>query len=145
VPIFVDTNVLVYARDSSEPDKQPLAHRWLESLWQRRSGRLSIQVLHEFYVTVTRKLEPGMPAAEARRDIQDLLRWGPLALDASLIESAWLLEDQHRIAFWDALIVAAARRSGCEHLLSEDLQDGQDFGGTRVLNPFLHQPAELDM
>ena len=145
MPIFVDTNVLVYARDSSEPTKQPLARQWLEALWPRRAGRLSVQVLQEFYVTVTRKLDPGLPAEEARSDVRDLFRWDPLAMDGRLIESAWLLQDQHSVSFWDALIVAAARRSECEFLLSEDLQDGHDFAGTQVVNPFLRPPGDLGL
>jgi len=143
VPIFVDTNVLVYARDSTEGSKQQLAGRWIDWLWRRRSGRLSVQVLHEYYVTVTRNLQPGLPADEARRDVGDLLRWNPLALDERLLESAWALEDQHGLSFWDALIVAAAARSGCAHLLTEDLADGRHLGGVEVVNPFLHQPQEI--
>jgi predicted nucleic acid-binding protein len=143
VPVFVDSNVLVYARDSSEADRQPRAQEWLDRLWRRGVGRLSVQVLHEFYVTVTQKLDPGLPSDEARQDVGDLLRWGPLAMDGRLIQSAWMLQDRYSVAFWDALIIAAARRSTCEYLLSEDLQDGQDFDGTRVVNPSRHRPDEL--
>ena len=71
--VFVDTNVLVYSRDSSEPTKQPVAEAWRRALWQSRAGRLSVQVLNEYYVTVTRKLTPGMPRDQAREEIEDLL------------------------------------------------------------------------
>lgn len=141
VRVFVDTNVLVYARDASERDKQPRAARWLEELWRTRSGRLSVQVLQEYYVTVTQKLEPGLDPADARADVRALTAWGPLPPDAMLLEDAWGLEDRHALSFWDALIVAAAARLGCGHLLSEDLQDGQSFDGVTVVNPFVH-PAE---
>lgn len=143
VPIFVDTNVLVYARDGSEADKQARAHEWLAALWRYRLGRVSMQVLHEFYVTVTRKLDPGLPTDEARRDVIDLMRWDPVVPDGQLLQGAWSLQDEHGLSFWDALIVAAARRGECEHLLTEDLQDGHDFGGTRVVNPFVHDPDEV--
>jgi predicted nucleic acid-binding protein len=80
---FVDTNVLVYARDASEVEKQARAQEWLEPLWRRRSGRTSFQVLSEFYVTVTQKLSPGMAPEEARRDVRNLLVWQPQPLDAA--------------------------------------------------------------
>ena len=78
MPVFVDTNVLVYARDASERDKQRRASAWMAHLWRTGSGRLSVQVLQEYYVTVTRKLQPGLPKKDARADVQDLLAWKPL-------------------------------------------------------------------
>lgn len=141
--VFVDTNVLVYARDASEPAKQPRARAWMEALWRSRTGRISVQVLEEYYVTVTSKLDPGLDPSEARSDVRSLSAWRPLPLDGDLVEGAWEIEDRRGFAFWDALIVAAARRSGCRHLLSEDLQDGQDLGGLEVVDPFLTAPAEL--
>lgn len=67
--VFVDTNILLYARDASETAKQPIAQRWLSSLWRQRRGRLSFQVLHEYYVNVTQELTPGLPVARARQDV----------------------------------------------------------------------------
>lgn len=93
MPIFVDSNVLVYARDASEGEKQARADAWLSSLWRRRSGRISVQILHEFYVTVTRKLDPGLLPEEARRDVRDLFRWRPVVLDEALSETAWSFQD----------------------------------------------------
>ncbi len=87
VRVFVDTNVLVYARDSSEPEKQPRAAQWLEKLWRARAGRLSLQVLQEYYVTVTQKLDPGLDLARARSDVRALAAWQPIVPDI------WLLED----------------------------------------------------
>ena len=138
--MFVDSNVLVYSRDASEPEKQPAARAWLRALWESRRGRVSVQVLEEFYVTVTRKLDPGLEAPEARSDVRALGAWDPLAIDHSLLDAAWDLEDRYGFSFWDALIVAAARRLGCGTLLTEDLQDGQDLDGVRVWSPFLHAP-----
>lgn len=142
MPHFVDTNVLVYFRDSSEPEKQQRAQEWIEHLVRTRAARTSLQVLNEFYVTVTRKLRPTIARGEARADVRDYLAWRPLQPGAALVEEAWEIEDRYSLSFWDALIVAAARKMGCEKLLTEDLQDGQDFGGTTVVNPFLHRPAE---
>ena len=133
---FVDTNILVYARDPGRPDKQALASRWMARLWEQRSGRLSIQVLQEYYVTVTAKLKPGLPAALAREDVRNLALWNPVGTDVRLLESAWSLTDRYGFSWWDAQIVAAARRSGCDILLTEDMQHGQDIEGLTIVNPF---------
>lgn len=143
--VFVDTNVLVYARDASEGGKHLRARHWVNELWRARAGRISMQVLHEYYVTITRKLSPGLPPSEARRDVRELILWRPVLLEDALAEAAWSIEDRYRLSFWDALVVAAARRAGCERLLTEDLQGGQDFEGTIVVDPFLHEPGELDL
>jgi predicted nucleic acid-binding protein len=140
--VFVDTNVLVYARDSSEGAKQRRAHEWLHALWVARAGRLSLQVLQEYYVTVTRKLKPGLDRATARTEIESLLAWDPVTVDAGVLELAFALEDAHRLSFWDSLVVAAARTAGCQLLLTEDLRDGTDFDGLEVVNPFRHAPAD---
>lgn len=139
--IFVDTNVLVYSRDASEPERQPQARAWLDHLWATGTGRTSTQVLNEFYVTVTRKLSPGMAAADARADVRDLSAWNPSVLDDDTIELAWRLEDDHQLSWWDALIVAAAIERGCDRLLSEDLQDGRRYESLLVIDPFRHTPG----
>lgn len=138
--VFVDTNVLVYSRDASEPEKQGAAAAWLAALWERRAGRLSYQVLQEFYVTVTAKLSPGMDRDAARRDVQALLAWKPLPTDGRLLLGAWHVQDRYRFPFWDALIAAAAQAAGCRYLLSEDFQAGLEMGELTVVNPFRTQP-----
>jgi len=143
-PIFVDTNVLVYRFDAAKPEKQRAAKAWLSRLWERRAGRLSYQVLREFYVTVTRKLTNSLDTDHARRAVRSLMTWNPVPSDDRLIESAWDLEDRYELSWWDALIVAAARRQSCSVLLSDDLQDGQDLGGVRVVDPFSTDSASLD-
>ncbi len=143
MPVFVDTNVLVYSRDSSEKRKQPQAHAWLTHLWTSHEGRLSFQVLEEYYATVTRKLRPGMPASEARDDVAAFMAWRPVVIDEAVLIDAWHLEDRASLSFWDALIVSAARAQGCRFLLSEDLGDEQTIGGVTVLSPFRHEPGAL--
>jgi predicted nucleic acid-binding protein len=133
---FVDTNVLVYARDASEPEKQPVAGEQLRRLWVDRRGRVSFQVLHEYYVTVTRKLSPGLSPASARRDVTSLLAWEPVAPSAMILQRAWDNQDRFQLSFWDAMIVASAQHAGCQVLLTEDLHDGLDLDGLRVVNPF---------
>jgi predicted nucleic acid-binding protein len=133
---FVDTNVLVYQFDESDPAKQQRAIDVMCALWETRSGRLSHQVLQEFYVTVTRKLNPSLTRDRARDEIRDLLAWRPVSPAESLLEDAWHIEDRYRLSWWDSSIVASARTAGCAILLSEDLQDGLDIDGLRVMNPF---------
>jgi predicted nucleic acid-binding protein len=141
VPVFVDTNVLVYARDAGETVKQPEAKAWLEHLWRTRSGRLSYQVLSEFYVTVTQKLDPGLTAEDARADVRSLLAWRPVVIDEAVLDEAWGLQDRYSLSLWDALILAAAAAAHCDLVLSEDLSDGETYGAVTVINPFRHQPA----
>lgn len=139
---FVDTNVFLYALDASEPDKQPVADAWLRRLWERRAGRVSVQVLQELYVNAT-GLEPGLDTADARVQVEALAVWHPIANDVSLLRSAWRIEDRFGFSFWDSLIAAAARRAGCDVLLTEDLQDGQVIDGLTVVDPFRHSPESV--
>lgn len=113
---------------------------WLQHLWRNGSGRLSFQVLQEFYVTVTRKLAPGMAPQDARADVHSFLAWRPVLIDGRVLEETWALEDRFALSFWDALIVSAARIAGCDEILSEDFQEGQRFDGLNVVNPFLRAP-----
>lgn len=142
--VFVDTSLLVYSRDASEPPKQAQAMVWMRHLWNTRSGRLSYQVLQEFYFTVTEKLEPGLDRESARKDIRSLLTWRPIALDIRVLDGAWHIQDRFGLSWWDALLVSAARVSGCHYLLTEDLQDGQVFGNLQIMNPFQTAPETLE-
>ncbi len=140
--VFVDTNVLVYQLDSREPAKQTRAEDWLRHLWASRSGRISLQVLQELYVTVTRKLDPGLDKETAREVVRALWAWEPVALDQRCFETAWDLQDRFRLSWWDALIAAAAKSAECSHLLTEDLQHDQDLDGLRIVNPFRISPQD---
>ncbi len=142
-PVFVDTNVLVYVRDRADEAKQRRAAEWMAALWDERTGRLSTQVLQEYYVTLTRKLDPPRSRAEAREDVAALEAWAPRPPDHETFEMAWEVEDRFGLSWWDALIVAAARRAGCSWLLTEDLQDGQEILGIRVIDPFEHAPEDI--
>jgi predicted nucleic acid-binding protein len=139
--VFVDTNVFLYALDGSDLRKQEQAREWRTELWQRRSGRVSVQVLQEFYANVIRK----WPSAkdEARSEIRNLLAWRPLVADASLLELGWKIQDRYQLSFWDSLIVAAAKTSGCRYLLTEDLKHEQELNGVIVANPFISRPGVL--
>jgi predicted nucleic acid-binding protein len=142
--IFIDTNILVYGRDASEPEKHRMAQAWMAHMWSTRRGRLSYQVLQEFYVTVTEKLEPGLDRESARREVRSFLPWRPVLVDDRVLEAAWPIQDRHGLSWWDSLIVAAASISGCAYLLTEDLQDEQVLGAVRVVNPFRVSPDTLE-
>lgn len=138
--VFVDTNVFVYLRDSRDPKKQARCAEWMGYLWDSRTGRVSSQVLQEYYVTVTGKLRPGLPLEEARDDVSALRSWVPRAVDVDLIEGTWEIQDRWGFSFWDSLIVAAAKAQDCEILLTEDLSHGQSLDGLRIVNPFEEAP-----
>ncbi len=135
-PVFVDTNVFVYARDAGEPAKRAAARAWLEFLWRERCGRTSVQVLSEYYVTVTRKLRPGLTPDDAWDDVNGLFAWRPQALDDALLERAYTIQSRHRLSWWDSLVVAAALAQDCALLLTEDLQDGGIYDGLTARSPF---------
>ena len=142
-PIFVDTNVLVYSRDRSEPLKQKRAMAWMAELWKTRNGRLSFQVLQEFYVIVTLKLKPGLDREAARRDVRSLLSWHPVATDDRVVEGAWVIQDRYKLSWWDSLIVSASQVADCRFLLSEDLQEGQLLGNVQVVDRFKYSPQDI--
>jgi predicted nucleic acid-binding protein len=141
--VFVDTNVIVYSRDTAAGPKQAAALDWLRYLWETRRGRTSFQVLQEYYVAVTEKLNPGITAANARKDVASLIAWQPVRADARVLKGAWDIQDRYRFSWWDALIVSAALEAKCRFLLTEDLQPKQTVGNLTILNPFETSPSSL--
>lgn len=133
---FVDTNILLYAKDSSEAEKQPIADALIRELWETRSGCLSVQVLNEYYVNATQKLKPGLTQAEAWADLDALQAWGPIPIDFALLSRGFQIQIRYGLSWWDSLIVAAAVDSNCEEILSEDLAAGQVYDGVVAVNPF---------
>jgi predicted nucleic acid-binding protein len=136
---FVDTNVLIYAHDVDAKSKHATAKNILRELWSERTGVLSMQVLQEFYVNVTRKIRSPLPKDSARLVVSSYSIWCTETTPAEL-SVAFRIEDESGIGFWDALIVAAAAKSGATRLLSEDLNPGQRIAGLRVENPFAVVP-----
>ena len=139
---FVDTNILVYAHDDSAGVKRDLARALVEQLWESRDGCLSVQVLQEFFVSVTRKIAKPLDAQTAQEIIADLSRWHVHVPAADDILGAIGIHQRTGISFWDAMIVRSAAEIGCEVLYSEDLNVGQEYSGVRVENPF--QPRDAD-
>ena len=133
---FVDANVLVYAFDSSAGRKQPTAQALLERLWESNTGCVSVQVLQEFFVTVTKKVAKPLPVEDAKARIRELKAWRAFVPTADDVMAAIELHGETKIGFWDGLIVLAAAESGCDVLWTEDLSDGQLLRGVRIRNPF---------
>ncbi len=133
--IFVDTNVLIYAHDVDAKAKHETAKRVLHRLWSERTGVLSLQVLQEFYVNVTRKIANPLSKESARLVVSTYTTWCIETTPAE-IASAFRIEDESRIGFWDALILASAVKSGADRILSEDLNAGQTISGVLIQNPF---------
>ena len=134
---FVDANVLVYAFDASAGAKKAAAEALLGDLWASGAGCLSVQVLQEFFVTVTRKVAAPLPVDEAAARIREFGAWRVFSPDVDDVLQAVALHQKTGLAFWDAMIVQAAAESECDVLWSEDLSDGQVIRGVRIRNPFL--------
>jgi len=135
--VFVDTNVLIYAHDTQAEPKRRIASTLLQNLWHSRRGRVSLQVLQEFYVNVTRKISIPITRDVARDIVEAYLAWEPFRPQVDDLVAASELEEQYQISFWDALIVHAAKKESAAVLLSEDLNAGQYFDSVVVKNPFV--------
>jgi len=133
---FVDTNIFLYAYDSSLPTKQSIASKLIKELWINRSGCLSVQVLQELYVNLTRKIRTPLSIAEARQIVSDLNQWQCFVPDGLSIIGATEIQERYNISFWDAMIVYSAKCLYCKVLWSEDLNHNQYYSGVKVINPF---------
>lgn len=138
---FADTNLLLYSFDSREAVKRARAREWIDYLWRTGEGRLSWQVLNEFYANAARKT--GAPAQEARDAVMVFSQWQSAGVSLAAMERAWHWMDRAQVSWWDALILASAERLGCRWLLSEDFQSGRKYDGITVINPFEQPPAAI--
>jgi predicted nucleic acid-binding protein len=132
---FADTNILLYAisRDAAEQDKAKLANDILAG----RELALSVQVLQEFYVQATRASRPdAISHSQAVRLIESFRRFPVQDLTTGIMMAALRTRQRFQLSYWDAAIIEASRAMGCAEVLSEDLNDGQDYAGVRVTNPF---------
>jgi predicted nucleic acid-binding protein len=137
---FVDANILVYAEDRDAKDKRDIARELLLGLWNDRQGVLSVQVLQEFYVTVTRKLKKPLRSPVASDIVREYLTWTVVEYTGALLLGAIELQAAAQLSFWDAMVVQAAKEARCERLYTEDLNPGQRFGSVVVVNPFTTRP-----
>lgn len=136
VPSFVDTNVLIYAEDRDAKEKHLVARDLILKLWDSREGVLSVQVLQEFYVNVTRKLKKPLSAGKARKIVEEYLTWTVIDNTGRMLLDAMELQRKAQLSFWDSLVMQAAIDSGCDKLYTEDLNAGQRIGSVTIVNPF---------
>jgi predicted nucleic acid-binding protein len=132
---FVDTNILVYAHDSTQGAKHQRAQALVKTLWESGDGIISTQVLQEVCINLRRKTARPLSAEETRKLIEDYSTWEIVVNTAKSVLQALDIESRYRISFWDALIVQAATSCEATVLYSEDLADGQTYGAVRVVNP----------
>jgi predicted nucleic acid-binding protein len=135
--IFLDTNILIYAYDVSAGDKHKTAKTIMMDLWDSGRGIISIQVLQEFFVNITKKVSKPLEIKLAKDIIRDLLKWEVVAIDGESLLEAIELHVRHQYSLWDSMILKAAQRGGAIILLSEDLKDGQTIDGVTIKNPFM--------
>lgn len=140
MPVFVDTNILVYAEDRDAGSKHTIARDLVADLWRSGEGVLSIQVLQEFFVTVTRKMSRPLPPEEALVIIEQYLTWRVVENTGDLLLASIRMASALKVSFWDALILQAAHVERCDRLWTEDLNHGQRVGGLTIVNPFLPEP-----
>src|SRR5580658_9642824 len=131
---FFDTNVLIYADDQAVPAKQKRALDLVAEHRRTKTGVLSLQVLQEYFVTVTRKLQ--VDVRTARRKIELLAEFDVATPEVADILAAIDLHRLHGFSFWDALILRAAKQAGCRILFTEDMQQAREIDGVRIVNPF---------
>jgi predicted nucleic acid-binding protein len=133
---FLDTNIIVYAFDSSAKRKHEIAKKIVIDQWDSRQGQLSTQVLQEFYVTVTQKIPKPLDRKLAIQTIKDLLHWDVVVNDGDAIIEAIDIQTRYKYSFWDAMIIQAAIKGGAELILSENLDSGRKIQGVALKNPF---------
>ena len=138
---FVDTSVLILSEDGAHAQARAAAMAWLAELWTRRSGRLSTQVLSDFYEQITQRIVPPMPNGDARAEVRRYQHWQPWKIDHATVEGAWSIESRFGLSYVDALVVASAKAQGCTVLLSLELPHEAVFDSVQVLDPRRAAPA----
>jgi predicted nucleic acid-binding protein len=134
--VFVDTNVFLYSIDEEPASAAKRARA--EQLLMTEQWGWSIQVAAEFFVNATSLRRPFRLAIDdASALVENWLRYPTLEISTDLLRAAIQLQKKYRLSYWDAAILAAAKQLGCHTLFSEDLNNGQDYDGVLVVNPFL--------
>jgi len=133
---FVDTNILVYAYDASSTEKHRRASALVSELWEQGSGCLSIQVLQEYYVTLTKKIPRPIGSREAACIVNDYGHWHLHEPELDSVIEAIHIAERYNISFWDAMIVSSAKAMRCQMIWTEDLNANQLYEGIEAVNPF---------
>ena len=140
--VFVDTNVLIYARDRKADEKRAKAQAWLAALGESGLGQVNLQIINEYTRWVLANERER--SLEAVRYEYDLLReWGDKPLDDDEVETAWAVRERLGYQWFDCLLIAAAHLAGCAYFLTEDMGAGATFGAITIVHPFRTAPAEI--
>ncbi len=134
--VFVDTNILVSARDRNSGSKRTIAAQWMAKLDQKGAGALAAQNLREYYYVITQP-RFNVSREQARADIAKLDCWVGEAARNDNLSAAWAIQYRYQLSFYDCLLLAAAQACACDVFLSEDFQHGMDIDGLIILNPFI--------
>lgn len=153
--IFVDSDVLIVAHDASDEALARAAQAWIAWCWRRRVGRISTQVLNEFYNGAVNAFglteSSAITPADVRTSVRRLRAWQPPHLDRYAVDGAWDLQDRYGLSYWNALILSSALQQSCTHVLSIELSAlvqnnelGGEIEGIRVMSPLSMKPEELE-
>ena len=141
---FIDSNILVYSYDNAEPNKRALARELIARLVRNGNGVVSVQVLGEFFNIVTRRISNPLTIEQADRAvgaIGSFPKLDVLNIDIAMVRRAIATHSRYGTTYWDSLIIAAAERASCDHILSEDFNAGQSYHGILAVNPFAAEPT----
>lgn len=139
--VFIDTNVLFYARDDRFPEKQVAATTWLTEVFERGLAVVSPQIIGEFCNAALKRR--SMAEAELRHAMTLLEPWSRGHIDLELVEMAWGLRQHTRFEWWDCMVLAAAIAADCRILLSEGMSHQRTIEGVTIIDPFRAEPAEM--
>lgn len=134
--VFLDTNIIVYAHDRSSREKHAVAREIMDHLWESRKGVISVQVLQEFFVCVTKKIGKPLHLKNARTILEYLSTWDVVVNDKYITLKAIDLQEKYQFSFWDSLVIQAAIQGKARILFSENLADDQVVKDIKILNPF---------
>ena len=139
IKYFLDTNILVYANDKTEKNKQQISEELILNGIKSNNIAISAQVLSEFWVVITKKIKKPLDYEDALRQIELFRIMDICEIDYDLVISAIKIQKQYILSYWDSLIISAAASKKCSVVYSEDMSDGHNYHGVKVINPFLKE------
>ena len=141
--VFFDTNILVYANDSAEARKQKIARNLIKNALREHRAVISVQVLSEFWVTVTQKIKHPLPESVAEKELELFELMDIVDLRLSVFQDALKMKKLFSLSFWDSLILSAASTANSKIVYSEDMHDGLIVSDMRIVNPFLEHNSSM--
>ena len=146
--IFVDSGVLLATLDARDANLQAAARAWVARCWRQRTGRISTQVLNEFYNGALKTFgiteKTTVTPAHVRMHVRRLREWQPPHLDRYAVDGAWDVQDRYELSYWDALIISSAQQQGCAYVLSLELPAGKTIDGLQIIHPLHTQPVNIE-